>query len=117
MPEPEQINIRINMPADFIAACEMFGVEPQKALQYFLDQLSIYAHISKRCDNPKSVATAIFDSYLERRGYNTEPDYAKRETNIQCVRKVIHLIQTKFSQEEKEIFYKTIIAQWYEALQ
>jgi len=104
------------MPVDFVEACEMFGVDPQKALQYFLDQLSICAHISKRCDNPKSVATAIFDSYLERRGYNPEPDYEKREINIQYVKKVIHLIQTKFSKEEKEIFYKTIIAQWYEAL-
>ena len=66
------------MPVDFVEACEMFGVDPQKALQYFLDHLSICAHISKRCDNPKSVATAIFDSYLERRGYNPEPDFAKK---------------------------------------
>jgi hypothetical protein len=117
MLEPEQINIRIVMPVDFIAACEMFDVEPQKALQYFLDQLSIYAHLLKRCDNPRSVATAIFNSYLERHGYNPEPDYAKREINIQYVKKVIHLIQTKFPQEEKEIFDKIIIAQWYEALQ
>ena len=117
MLELEQINIRIDVPADFITACEMFGVEPQKALQYFLDQLSVYAHLSKSYDNPKSVATAIFNSYLERRGYNPKPDYSKRAINIQYVRKVIHLIQTKFSQEEKEIFYKNIIAQWYEALQ
>ncbi len=117
MLEPEQINIRINIPPDFIAACEAFGVEPQKALQYFLDQLSVYAHILKRCDNAKSVATAIFNCYLERRGYNPEPDYVKREINIQYVRRVIHLIQSKFSQKEKEIFYKSIITQWYEALQ
>jgi hypothetical protein len=117
MSELEQINIRIDMPADFISACEMFGVEPQKALQYFLDQLSVYAHLSKRCDTPKSVATAIFNSFLERRDYNPEPDCAKREINIQYVREVIHLIRTKLSQEEKEKFSETIIAQWYEALQ
>jgi len=117
MLESEQINIRIDMPVDFMAACEMFGVEPQKALQHFLDQLSVYAHISKGCDRSKSVATAIFNSYLESRGYNPEPDYAKREINIQYVKKVIHLIQTKFSEEEKEIIYKKIITQWYEALQ
>jgi len=117
MLEPEQINIKIKLPPDFMAACEAFGVEPQKALQYFLDQISLYAHLTKRCDNPKSVASTIFNSYLERRGYNPEPDYAKREINIQYVRKVIHLIQTKFSQEEKEIFYKNLIVRWYEALQ
>src|SRR6266498_4442240 len=116
MLEPEQINIRIDLPVDFIAVCEMFGVDPQKALQYFLDQLSVYAHLVKRCDNSKSMATAIFNSYLERRDYDPEPDYAKREINIQYVRKIIHLIQTKFSQEVKEMFYKTIIAKWYETL-
>ena len=114
--ELEQINIRIKLPPDFMAACKRFGIEPQKALQYFLDQLSIYAHLTKRCDNPKSVASAIFNSYLERRGYNPEPDYAKRAINIQYVREVIHLIQTKFFSKEREIFYKNIMAQWYEAL-
>jgi hypothetical protein len=116
MLEPEQINIRIKLPPDFIAACEAFGIEPQKPLQYFLDQLSVYAHLTKRYDNPKSVASTIFNSYLERREYNPEPDYAKRAINIQYVREVIHLIQTKFSQKEREIFYKNIMAQWYEAL-
>ena len=117
MLEPEQINIKIKLPPDFMAACKAFGIEPQKALQYFLDQISLYAHLTKRCDNPKSVASTIFNSYLERRGYNPEPDYAKREINIRYMRKVIHLIQTKFSKEEKEIFYKSIMAKWYEALQ
>ena len=117
MSEPEQINIRIDLPVDFMAACEMFGVEPQKALQYFLDQLSVYAHLSKDCDNPKSVATVIFNNYLERRGYNPEPDFAKREINIQYVKKVMHLIQRKLSQKEKEIFYKNIVTEWYKALQ
>ncbi len=116
MLEPEQINIKIKLPPDFMAVCEAFGIEPQKALQYFLDQISLYAHLTKRCDNPKSVASTIFNSYLERRGYNPGPDYAKRAINIQYVREVIHLIQTKFSQKEKEIFYKNIMAQWYEAL-
>jgi hypothetical protein len=115
--EPEQIKIKIKLPLDFMAACEAFGIEPQKALQYFLDQVSLYDHLLKRCDNPKSVASTIFNSYLERRGYNPEPDYAKREINIRYMRKVIHLIQTKFSKKEKEIFYKSIMAKWYEALQ
>ena len=117
MLEPEQINIKIRLPPDFMAACEAFGIEPQKALQYFLDQVSLYAHLLKYCDNPKSVASTIFNSYLERRGDNPEPDYAKREINIQYVKKVIHLIETKFSREEKEIFYKNLIVRWYEALQ
>src|SRR5258705_10847526 len=117
MLEPEEIKIKIKLPLDFMAACEAFGIEPQKALQYFLDQVSLYAHLLKYCDNPKSVASTIFNSYLERRGYNPEPDYAKREINIQYVKKVIHLIQTKFSREEKEIFYKDLIVRWYEALQ
>ncbi len=117
MLEPEQINIRIDMPVDFMAACEMFGVEPQKALQFFLDQLSICAHLTNRSDNPKSVATGIFNSYLERRSQNPEPDYAKREINIQYVKKVMHLVQRKLSEEEKEICYKNILTKWYEALQ
>jgi hypothetical protein len=117
MLEPEQIKIKIKLPPDFITACGAFGIEPQKALQHFLDQISLYAHLTKRCDNPKSVASTIFNSYLERRGYNPEPDYAKREINIQYVKKVIHLIQTKFSRGEKEIFYKNLIVRWYEALQ
>jgi hypothetical protein len=117
MLEPEQISIKIDIPVDFIEACEIFGVEPQKALQYFLDHLSVYSHLTKRGDNPKSVASTIFNNYLERRGCNPEPDYAKRAINVHYVRKVVHLIQTRFSKEEKESFCEYIIAQWYQALQ
>lgn len=116
MQEFEEINIRINMPSAFMSACEMFDIDPGTALQYFLEQISIYFHLTKRCNSPRSLASTIFNEYLKDRGVTPETNYKTRLLNIDCMKKVLSLISSEIHSSEKDVQYADLINQWYEAL-
>lgn len=57
--------MKIIIPPDFITACEVLGLQPQAALQLFVDYLSVYIYLPPACDQPQPVASAIFKSFIE----------------------------------------------------
>ena len=104
------------MPPDFMTACEKFDIDPQTAIQYFLEQISIYFHLTKRCDSPRSLASTIFNEYLEYRGITPEPNYKTRQLNIDGLREVLSLISSEIKPSEKDVLYTDLINHWYKEL-
>jgi hypothetical protein len=117
MPEPEEITVWLDMPPAFIEACNSCHIEPQKALQFFIDHLSLYAHLKRRSNTVNSIVSQIFNGYIEERATTPEPDYEKRLQNVQFIRRLMRLIDSGISAAEKNSAYKSLVNEWYNALQ
>lgn len=117
MPEPEEITVWLDIPSSFIEACNSCHIEPQKALRFFIDHLSLYAYLKRRSNTASSIASQIFNCYIEERATTPEPDYEKRSQNIQFIRRLMRLIESGIPAAEKNSAYRSIVNEWYDALQ
>lgn len=117
MPEREEVTVWLDMPPAFIEACNSCHIEPQKALQFFIDHLSLYAYLKCRSNTADSIASQIFNGYIEERATTPEPDYEKRLQNIQFIRRLLRLIESEIPAAEKNSAYRSIVNEWYDALQ
>ena len=116
MPEPKEESVWLDMPPAFIEACNSCHIEPQKALQIFID-LSVCVHLKRRSNTAQSLASVIFNGHIEERSITPEPDYAKRPENIQYIRQLVCLIESEMSVADKQAVYKKLLGEWYDALQ
>jgi hypothetical protein len=112
---PEPVEMKIEMPAEFTAACEALHITPQAALQQYIDHLSVYVHFTSPDDTPHSVASTIFKTFINKRG-PIPPPGAGRELHIRCIQQLVQLIKGKMNPKKKELAYHRLIDEWYNEL-
>jgi hypothetical protein len=109
--------LALHLTKEFEAACKQFNIDPQAALQYFIDRICIYAYLVERGTDPESVAAGIFSHYLKSRGEIAyKPDPTKREIYIRYLRKMVALITCNKSPASKAKLHRQLIKEWYAEL-
>lgn len=112
---PESINMKIEMPPEFTAACEALHITPQKALQQYIDHLSVFVHFTTPDKAPHSIVSTIFKTFIDKRGFIPPPDTC-RELHIRCIQQLLQLIHSKMNLRKKEQQYQRLIGEWYDGL-
>lgn len=115
MPDPASTTFPIELPAGFIHACSTLNIDPQTALQQFIDQLSVYVHFTTADNTRRSMASSIFKAFVDQRGTTPPPDEA-RELHIHSIQQLLHLIRSGLRPQRKEELYKKLADTWYQQL-
>jgi hypothetical protein len=111
-----EIKLKAAIPAAFAAACQAARMEPQQALQTFLDHLIVYSQLASPGDDSYSLAGSVLRDFLDRRRMTPAPNQRTRAANIEYMQQLIALISSRMSAAEKDKAYHALIDQWHAAL-
>lgn len=112
-----QTVVNLCLSKEFVTICRQFNIEPQAALQYFINRICIYGFLVERGTEPESVAGGIFNHYIKSRDeVIPKPDPIKREIDIRYLRKMVALITSKKSPALKAKLHSLLVKEWYAEL-
>lgn len=112
---PEPVNLEIEIPSSFASACESLHLQPQTALQHYIDHLSVWVHFTAPTEELHSMASTLFKAFMEKQGYVPPPD-ACRELHVSCIQQLLRLMQGNADPAKKEKQYRELVNEWYEEL-
>jgi hypothetical protein len=108
----------LHLPAPFYKACELFGIHPLEALQFFISKNTLYAHLVRPADTAHSLAASVFDQWLQSRGaVSGRMDEYHRLAGIKHVKELLALISAKAAPAEKEKQYRRLVKEWYASVE
>lgn len=114
----QPINLTLDIPIHFAAACKTAGIDSQTALQQFIDQLSVYTHLTTSGgSHPASLASAVLNACLDDRDTVPPPISQEREVHIHYIQQVLQLARTRMPMRQKKKEYERLVDAWYLTLQ
>lgn len=107
MQEAGDITIQVELPDEFIAACNQYGIKPEAAIESFVAHLSLFSFFAGRIDHDGSRAADVVFNYFKKNAGNY--DLEDRDVQIGFIKELLHIIS-----DGKDISeYEQLIDRWY----
>lgn len=110
MLEAGDMTIEVDLPKAFINACQQYHVNPEYAIQYFIEHLSPFTFFHTHIDYEFTWARDVVFEYFKT--FTGTRELENREAQIACVNELIEIINA----EEFDLkAYKKLLNRWYQS--
>jgi hypothetical protein len=98
----------------FLQNCDYCDFSPREALEFFMDNISLYTHIAQHDVKIYNLSSKIFTDCLEEGNYEKLPvTEEKKALVLKYIRKIIEIMRSTDPIKKKEFHYSRVIKQWY----
>ena len=105
---------KLELFTGFAGACRLFRIQPVEALQFFVSNVTLYAHLAGNCETIGAMANTVFNHYLQKTKRKTvlEKRY-KYIMELEYVQQIMRMIRSRGTYRKKFQKYTSIVENWY----
>jgi hypothetical protein len=110
-------SITLNIPESFQQACQDYKVEPQDAIQCFVDHIKVSSHFAVKGRDPYSLANIIISQcFDDKRMLPMAKNDPRRQICIKHSIEMFRLVRANIAPAAKRKAGNQLINKWYEEL-